>query len=326
MLRSGRPLHRFLKILRAIPHRWPDYLAHRAHLWLTALLFRPFYHHCVPARQDAPVLICTMGKVGTVSLQVSLRRRGWQFTFVCHRIRRRPESYPFVDRAARRRLRAQRFLSRYQFPWMLRQPRVRVITAVREPIARLVSLYLYAYSWRFDGAIVDADMDTLLARFPRFLEREFEHPLIPAEFLATEMHGTLGIDVFAHPFDAAQGWTTIEHQNISLLICKSELPDTGKQAALTQWLQRPMRLDRFNSADDHAYGACYAEFKRRVRIPYRYAAQIYASRFMHHFYTAEERTAFWRRWEPQLDRSLPLPAWVEASLDRHHPPYAPPGS
>jgi hypothetical protein len=76
-----------------------------------------------------------------------------------------------------------------------------------------------------------------------------------------------------------------------------------------------------NRASDHAYGSRYTEFERKVRIPYRYAAKIYQSRFMHHFYTAEERAAFWRRWEAQLDDSLTLPTWIEASLDKHHPPH-----
>ncbi|MCC5025425.1 MAG: hypothetical protein J6386_22760 [Candidatus Synoicihabitans palmerolidicus] len=63
-----------------------------------------------------------------------------------------------------------------------------------------------------------------------------------------------------------------------------------------------------------------------MRIPRRYAAAIYRSRYMQHFYTPEERTKFWQRWESQLDSTIPLPAWLEVSLDRHHAPFTEPAS
>lgn len=326
MQNPGNRFDRFWHRLRFASERWPDYLTHRVELWVLALLFRPFFRYCVPALQDAPVLVCTMGKVGSVSVEVSLRRNGWKFTFGCHRISKPSRPYPYFDARTRRRQYAQRMLTRFQFPWLLRRPHVRVISTVREPVGRIISLYLYAYSWLFNEPIAEASMETLLERFPKVFDQEFEHPLIPGEFLSTEIQGVLGIDVFSYPFDPEKGWTRIRKGHVSLLISKAELPDERKTTALTEWLQSPISLARFNSATDHAYGSHYAEFKRRVRIPYRFAAKIYQSRFMHHFYSAEERAAFWRRWEPQLDDSLPLPAWVEDSLEKHHPPQHEPSA
>jgi len=90
-------------------------------------------------------------------------------------------------------------------------------------------------------------------------------------------------------------------------------------AALSTWIGRKVEINRQNTARDVGYDGIYGEFKRRVRIPYRYAEAIYQSAYMKHFYTPEERAKFWQRWEPQLDRSLVLPEWVEQQLQTYHP-------
>lgn len=307
--------------------RWrghlPEYLAFQAPRGVMLLCFWWFYRHCVPARQDAPILVYTMGKVGTITLEQSLRSSGFYFTFATHRMELWIRGYPCFTRAEWRMIRLQGLLHLTGLCWLARLPRLRVVTAVREPIARLISLYLFSYRPLFGEPVGEASMETLLGRFPRLLEKEYVHPLIPGEFFSREIGGHLGIDIYAHPFDAAAGWSVIEQDNLSLLILKSEMPDEAKIAACRRWLRRDVTMTRRNTAEDGAYGGgLYAEFKRRVRIPRRLAEALYRSRYMHHFYTAEERETFWRRWEPQLDASLPVPAWMEAELQEYHPPMA----
>jgi len=79
---------------------------------------------------------------------------------------------------------------------------------------------------------------------------------------------------------------------------------------------------RWNTAEQKGYGKIYREFKRRVRIPHRYAEAMYQSAYTDLFYTPEERTVCWQRWESQLDRTLVLPDWVEDQLRAYHPPVA----
>ena len=303
-----------------IKAHWRDYVLYRTPGWLRLPLFWLRYRVAVPARQDAPILVYTMGKVGTITLDHSLRAAGFPLTHSLHRMGWSVPQYPHFSGAERREIFFQRLSCLSAYRWLPRARRLRVVTAVREPIARLLSLYLFAYRWIFDEAVEAAGLDRLVERFPLLFEREFNHPLVPGEFFATEIFGRLGVDVFAQPFPAERGWTVLEKDNVSLLVLKAELPDEMKNAACERWLGRAVPMVRRNTAHDHRYGTIYGEFKRRVRVPRRFAEALYGSRFMHHFYTPEERAEFWRRWEPQLDASLPLPSWVEASLARHHPP------
>lgn len=298
----------------------PEFLALEATPRVQLLCFWWLHRQCIPRRQDAPILVYTMGKVGTISLERSLRSSGLLFTFATHRMRARIHRYPHATAAERSGQRCQGLLRLTGLRWLRHGARLRIVTAVREPVARLVSLYLYNYRSLFGEPVETAELATLLARFPRILDEEFVHPLIPGEFFANEIERHLGIDVYAHPFSPAAGGAVIEQGNRSLLVLRTEDPDESKVEACRRWLGRDLTLTRSNTAGQQRYGDVYEEFKRRVRIPWRYAEAIHRSRYLHHFYSAEERAAFWRRWEPQLDASLPVPAWVEASLARHHPP------
>jgi len=207
-------------------------------------------------------------------------------------------------------------------PWLNRLPRLRVITAAREPIGRILSLYLFTYSVRFGQKREDTSLQTLLKNFPRLFEQDYFHPLVPGYFLANQLQHSLGVDVYQHPSPRDEGTVTIEQGRLSLLVMKLEITDEQKTDALSAWMDRPIPIGRNNTANHGGYAHIYEEFKRKVRIPHRYAEAIYRSSYMQHFYTLEERAKFWQRWEPQLDKSIPLPAWVEKQLQAYHPPIA----
>jgi len=206
------------------------------------------------------------------------------------------------------------------YPWITHRPRVRIITTVREPISRLISLYLFTYYQRFGVKIEEVSLQVLLDNFPRIFEQDYEHPLVPSYFLSSQIEALTDIDVYQQPSPAVSGSIAIEHGRFSLLLLKLEISDEKKAAALSTWMNRPIRITQMNTAAENGYGNIYEEFKRRVSIPYRYAEAIYRSSYMHNFYTPEERTKFWQRWKPQLDKSIPLPDWVENQLQKYHPP------
>lgn len=206
------------------------------------------------------------------------------------------------------------------YPWVIHRPRVRVITMVREPISRLISLYLFTYSMRFGVRLEEVPLKVLLDNFPRIFEQDFEHPLVPSYFLSSQIEALTNIDVYKHPSPAVGGSTAIEHGRFLLLIMKLEIPDEQKADALSAWMNRSIPIMRKNTAAENDYGSIYEEFKKRVSIPYRYAEAIYQSSYMKHFYTPDERAKYWKRWEPQLDRSITLPDWVEDQLQTYHPP------
>ena len=296
-------------------------MAYRAGHWTWALLFRTYCRYCVPRRQPAACFIVTMGKVGTIAFKHALHRHGFDFVTVTHRIGRGGPEFPHTPPVQHTETRARRILYERHHPWLLRQRPVKVLTAVREPIERLVSLYLFVYPRLFGEPVETTPMEILLQRFPTFFETEYRYHLVPGDFFQREICHHLDIDVFAWNFPTEQGWGRIRQAGIDLLVLKLEAGHAAHCDGLSQWAERTItEIPITNTSSERGYGDIYAEFKQRVRIPFAYADALYRSAFMSHFYTEAERIAAWQRWEPQLDRTLVLPAWIQASLARHHPP------
>ena len=308
----GRLKHYYQKL--------PHYLTFRANTWVFQLFARWFYQRCIPLQQDAPVSIYTMGKVGTMTLLHSLRCAGLWYTTGAHCRQFKIRYFPYYDRTTIFLSRFADWTGFFYRRWLKGLPFIRYITVVREPVGRLVSLYLFTYYWRFGKKLEETSLQTLLDDFPRVFEQDYFHPLVPGFFLSAEFGAFLGIDVYAHAFDRKNGRAMIARDRMSVLVMKLEISDEQKVAALSDWLGRPIEITRRNTAEDEGYAHIYDEFKRRVRIPHRYAEAIYQSSYMEHFYTPEERAKYWKRWEPQLDRAISLPAWVEKQLEKYHPP------
>lgn len=96
------------------------------------------------------------------------------------------------------------------YPWLFRRPLVRVITMVREPISRLVSLYLFFDTMRFGVEVEDLPLQTLLDNFMRLFEQDYTHPLVPGYFRLVRRPKNMGIDGYQPPFLHEIGADVIE--------------------------------------------------------------------------------------------------------------------
>jgi hypothetical protein len=61
----------------------------------------------------------------------------------------------------------------------------------------------------------------------------------------------------------------------------------------------PITLVNANVADNKKYAAAYKSVTAAFRLPAPLCQQIYSSRFARHFYSAEMRAAFVRRWSQE---------------------------
>jgi hypothetical protein len=114
-----------------------------------------------------------------------------------------------------------------------------------------------------------------------------------------QMKGSLGIDVYAHPFPAERGYTTIVHGNYRLLILRTELPDTAKATAIADFLGLPtLDIVRANFSAEKAYAADYAAFKARVRFTPAYLETALNSKLVQHFFTPDEIVQLRQKWSP----------------------------
>lgn len=223
---------------------------------------------------DARLHVFQMGKVGSHSIAAGLEVSAWPHGAVhLHWVTDLVHGYPG---------------NHLPYPKLLVHPRdtpVKVISATRE----LVSWTLASLFQGGAGAPLHARdaMD--------YVERHFWH-------LATngarwfDHQYFCGLDVYRDAFPHADGFTRIAFPGIDLMIYRQEdMPRL--EGAFARFLDIPsFTLGAHNVGKQKAYADVYAAIRRGFRMPGNTLARLYDTPFMRHFYSDDERQAFYTRW------------------------------
>lgn len=248
-----------------------------------------------PEAGPSPILIYQMGKVGSSTVERSLKGIGRPVVHIHHlnprtraAVRRQHEEKglptPAHYRAADAVLRD------------LEQGRqLDVVTLVREPVSRNISAFFQNIRvFGHDPERLGPERVAELTE--QFIERYAHH--VPLRWFDDELREMLGIDVYARPFPRSRGHTTLESPRARVLILKSELPDPAKAEALATFLglASPPPIRRANVGAEKGYREVYAAFLDAIRLPADYLDRMYHSRYARHFYDEQELRAFRQRW------------------------------
>jgi len=240
-----------------------------------------------------PILVYQMAKVGSSAVVQALHARGLR-VFHVHR----------MNRAHLDRMRAERASLGWFIPpvpkhdllglrlrdrVVARQRRAKVITLVRDPIARNLSSYFEHLDaiWNTRDAYATIPLEELQRGFvERFTHDE------PLTWFDDELLPVFGIDVYEHPFPVSG------HLRVgALLILKNELDDDTKCAAISEFLGlRKFSLQAVNTTERKAYGDAYRRFTSTLRLDPAYVDRMLNARYTRHFYTGAEREAMRRKY------------------------------
>ena len=256
-----------------------------------------------------PVIVYQMGKVGSKSIEQSLRSYDLDAP-ICHshllnhlveteKNTRRTRAKPgqtLVELNHARQLRAT----------VLGTPYIhcRLISVVRDPIARNISAFfqnINEYVPEFAATLSNGEVNVGdLCR--AFIER-FDHET-PLAWFDNQMRPVFGIDVFASPFPKDRGFSIYKAQAASLLLFKLEHLQNCVQAAMKEFLGvERFVLQNANTSDQKEYKDVYREFLGAVQLPDDYIERFYGSQMVRHFYTDDEIAGFRSRW---ANRGPPL--------------------
>ena len=193
----------------------------------------------------------------------------------------------------------------------------RIITMVREPIARDYSAFWQAFSsdvmhaWRMPETFndyqrmydwfldlitngTDYTINYLKTSFPQTWRNEFS-------WFDEEIKQYLGIDIFEYPFDREKGYSIIKRGKVSIFLFKLEYM-SKIQEELSDFIGLKKLSD--NNANEAAlkdYSLAYTEFKKMVKIPRDYVKNYYENNSkMDHFYTENEKKSFLSKWEANI--------------------------
>ena len=245
------------------------------------------------------VLLHQMGKVGSSSVRDTLRSMDGVCVFQTHWCNERNLAHRAGVVHEDRRI-SNRYGDRDHFGAMLHHRIIepglatKVITMVRDPIARNVSSYFQHLDeiWGVRRAHEQIDLDELLRGFYEV----FEHDE-PLSWFDTEIHDLFNIDVYASTFDSERRWSLLEAAPWSVLVMRADLPDAGKQQAMNELLGRTVPvLSRSNVGEDKGYASVYTAFKERLELPVTYLDRFYDAPCTRHFFTDEEIDGLRRRW------------------------------
>lgn len=206
---------------------------------------------------------------------------------------------------------------------------VTIITGVRDPLVRSLSLAIQLLTIAFDDCMEadpaatalklggrihdcwtsDAAIDDALQAFAKAAVRA------PFNWFAEELEEPFGFDVLAHPFDFERGYVILERDNVRLLLYRQECAPDAVQAGLQALFpDKTFVLPRQNVSNDKPEALVYEHLKMCFRLPHEVLVDIYQQPYVRHFLSAEEISASIGRWQV-VDEAT-------AGRQEHHTPRA----
>jgi len=240
---------------------------------------------------DPLVLVYQMGKVGSQSVNYALLEIGF---------------FPVVHFHYLKDLKREK---KHHYIWVayalaLEWP-IKVITLVRDPVARNVSSFAHDFSSYFGSNMQDHSLQKLGNKFWVW-DRHFDG----INWFDKEFKNVLGVDIYDCPFDKEAGFSIyrsrdskikynqgLTQKNFEILIMKIELRNEIREDIIKEFLNiTEFSQKYYNVASDRSYKGNYQEFVQWVKFPQSYLNEQYNSKFTQHFYTKREIANFERRW------------------------------
>ncbi len=236
------------------------------------------------------MVVYQMGKVGSTSIQRSLLAQG------CRSYHTHDLGYGGSVSAALLKgsmVQARRRYMAYRLTRLLRDDvryeRVKLITPVREPVARNVSAF-------FQTLPIRAVREQSVAGLQRRFIETYKHTL-PLDWFGRKFRPAVGVDVMASGFDAEQGWVCLAGPRVSVLVLKCELSDAVKAGCVGDFVGvEGFTLGRDNAAGDKAVAGVYRAFCDSLVLPGDLLERMMGAAYTRHFYTEAERAAMAARW------------------------------
>lgn len=183
----------------------------------------------------------------------------------------------------------------------------KIITLVRDPIARNVSEFFYSvdttkndphlpdfYTRYQSGGI---KVSELINRFlMRFAEGSDEY-FVPLNWFDREFPSVLEIDIYSIKFPKQKGFNIVHTDSYDILILKLEWLKDCYSEAFHEFLGlQNLKLVTTNAAYQKDYYSAYKAFIQEVNLPSQYISRIYDSKLVQHFYHEQEIAQFTEKW------------------------------
>lgn len=236
--------------------------------------------YMVNPSNDPPLLLCLPTKTGDHTLIKTFEKHGVSHHFMHHS----PDTF---DKN------------------LFEEEKVKVITAVRDPIAKFFSMvydevksldtsyYLWACGLTEENFMKEGGDAQLL-----FDRQEMSHFFHMPLFLKRFAQHFL--DITAYPFDQEKGYSIMEEGNIQVFVYQLERMN-DILPALSEFVGCELtEYTMGNEASSQWIGEAYARGKEEVKINSGHYENMYTELWLEHFYSQEDIDGFRQRWEKNV--------------------------
>lgn len=251
--------------------------------------------------QPRPILVHQMGKVGSTTVCQTLRKAGFSPWHLHHvsAARWHDARQWYFDTG-------QRSLPRHFYLDLMARlylnstfHRVKVITLVRDPIARYVSSMFQVP--KLHGIDPDQPSNQIAHKIEKKLsdtKLEYAYTWFSEEFETVH-----DFDVFAHRFSKKQGYDTYTTERADIMIIQVERLSDVIEGALSDFVNFPLRMVRANVGGKKERGSKYSQVKKQIRLSSVICRDLYDSRWMRHFYSEQQIRDFTKKWSSEAATS-----------------------
>jgi hypothetical protein len=184
--------------------------------------------------------------------------------------------------------------------------RIKIVTLVREPVARAVSTLFYELDkekpksyWKQFPRLEEKH---LLSFYDRLFDVEHNKNFyeLANQWFDIELKPNFRLDLFEYPFDVQdrkRGYKIYRQATAQVLLIRVENLNSCYKDAFRDFFDIDVRqLNSTNQSGQKACAGTYAQFKQKAVIPIEILDLYYSLRYMSHFYSRAEESQFRRKW------------------------------
>jgi hypothetical protein len=287
-----------------------SYISNRINMWKTERQLKQEL-----LNNSSVIFVYQMGKVGSVSTYLTLKKKlPDQAIYHIHNLNSEHFSKIWEAMQLDQHYHAFTFghscITKYlseHIEEIKGQKSIKIITGVREPIARNISWFFQIidcacvfpeFFIKYEKGLIT--MDDIIKKF---WSQNFVYGK-QYDWFEEELEAVFGIDIASIDFPKEKGYAIANFPdlNIELLVLKLEKLDSCLKEALETFLEvenlNCERLDPADFLDENDY-LIYENLRKSLTFSDEYLEEIYDQPLVRHFYTDEEINKFKLKWSSQ---------------------------
>lgn len=273
--------------------------------------YRRFLLHC-SSKGKPTLVIYQMGKVGSVTVLRSLRALELDISiYHTHGLAR--DNVDRLEEVYRQNffrigdvpehLLHSHYL-RKQIDRGIRGKKWKMVTLVRDPIARNISAFFQTLDVQLDydyqNKIKSMGIEGVVEDLIRLFLEQFPQHEVPLTWLDTDLKRVFGINLFSSAFPKLKGYRIYEGEHADVLLLRLESLNECACDAFREFLNvEEFTLLEANIGSEKEYGGVYRQFLSTIIVPDSYIEKMYTSQYARHFYTEEEINMFKAKWRKE---------------------------